>query len=92
MRNNRAIVWFQKDLRIHDNEALIEASSNAKEVIPVYVFDDRELNNQTDILQIEKTGSFRSRFLIESVEDLRNNLRERGSDLIVRPLTSAATE
>ena len=84
MRNNRAIVWFQKDLRIHDNEALIEASSNAKEVIPVYVFDDRELNNQTDILQIEKTGSFRSRFLIESVEDLRNNLRERGSELIVR--------
>lgn len=84
MRNNRAIVWFQKDLRIHDNEALIEASSNAKEVIPVYVFDDRELNNHTDILRIEKTGSFRKRFLIESVNDLRNNLRERGSDLIVR--------
>lgn len=47
MRNNRAIVWFQKDLRIHDNEALNEASSNAQEVIPVYVFDERELNNQT---------------------------------------------
>lgn len=84
MRNNRAIVWFQKDLRIHDNEALIEAASNAKEVIPVYVFDDRELNNHTDILNIEKTGSFRSRFLIESVDDLRVNLRSRGSDLIVR--------
>ena len=84
MRNNRAIVWFQKDLRIHDNEALIEASSSTKEVIPVYVFDERELNNQTEILNIEKTGPFRTQFLIESVDDLRKSLQSRGSNLIVR--------
>jgi len=84
MRNNRAIVWFQKDLRIHDNEALNEASSNAQEVIPVYVFDERELKNQTEILSVEKTGPFRTRFLVDSVRDLQESLRQRGSDLIIR--------
>ena len=31
-----------------------------------------------------KTGSFRARFLLESVADLRKNLQSRGADLIIR--------
>lgn len=84
MRNKRALVWFQKDLRIHDNEVLVEASRHAEEVIPVYVFDDRDFKTKTEILKTDKTGIIRSVFIAESVENLRANLLKRGSQLVVR--------
>lgn len=43
----RAIVWFRQDIRIHDNEALIEALRCVDEVIPVFVFDERTFMGKT---------------------------------------------
>lgn len=83
MQTKRAIVWFRQDLRLHDNEALIDALSSADEVVPVYVFDERVFCGKTRF-GFPKTGKYRARFIIESVEDLRNSLRALGSDLIVR--------
>lgn len=79
----RAIVWFRQDLRIHDNEALTTALRMAEEVVPVYVFDDRIFLEHTRF-GFRKTGKFRARFTLESVEDLRRSLRELGSELLVR--------
>lgn len=84
MRRKKAILWFQKDLRIHDNEALLDASQFAEELIPVYVFDEREINGSTDILKECKTGRFRRQFLVDSVRDLRNSLQKMGTDLVIR--------
>lgn len=79
----RAIVWFRLDLRLHDNEALTEAIKAAEEIIPVYVFDERIFMGYSSF-GFRKTGAFRARFIIESVQDLRNSFREKGIDLIVR--------
>ncbi len=79
----RAIVWFRNDLRLHDNEALINALRMADEVIPVYVFDERIFLG-TSRFGFRKTGKFRTKFIIESIHDLRANLRHLGSDLVVR--------
>lgn len=79
----RAIVWFRNDLRLHDNEAITNALRMADEVIPVYIFDERFLMGKTRF-GFRKTGKFRTKFLLESVADLRSNLRKVGSDLIVR--------
>ncbi|MFZ1703597.1 MAG: DASH family cryptochrome [Saprospiraceae bacterium] len=81
--DNKAIVWFRNDLRIHDNEALTEALVKKALVFPVYVFDERIFFGKTSYGFL-KTGKFRAKFILESVEDLRNNLRNLGSDLIVR--------
>lgn len=75
------IFWFRNDLRLHDNEALLKATK-AGNIIPVYVFDERQFNKTA--LGFKRTGAFRAKFLLESVEDLRNNLRKIGSDLIIR--------
>lgn len=75
------IFWFRNDLRLHDNEAFVEASK-AGNVIPVYVFDTRYFDK--NFLGFKRTGAFRTKFLLEAVEDLRKNLRAKGSDLIVR--------
>ncbi|CAH0996615.1 Cryptochrome DASH [Emticicia aquatica] len=75
------IFWFRNDLRLHDNEALIEATK-AGNVIPVYIFDERQFLNTP--LGFKRTGAFRTKFLIESVENLRTNLQSIGSDLIIK--------
>jgi deoxyribodipyrimidine photo-lyase len=82
-----AVVWFRNDLRVHDNEALAEAAT-ADRLLPVYVFDPRQFGRveygSRDSFRYTKTGAHRTRFLIESVRDLRSSLRTRGSDLLVR--------
>lgn len=83
MRKARSIVWFRQDLRIHDNEALLEALNMSDEVVPVYVFDERVFRGKTSF-GFPKTGKFRAKFIIESIRDLRQSLQNIGSDLIVR--------
>ena len=80
---NRAIVWFRQDLRLHDNEALTNAVQRAKEIVPVFVFDERIFTGTT-AYGLSKTGKFRTRFIIECIEDLRNSFQERGIDLVIR--------
>lgn len=81
MKYNRVLVWFRNDLRVRDNEVLTKASLSAKEVIPVFCFDPRMFEKTS--LGFSKTGSFRAKFLIESVADLRKSLRDLGVDLII---------
>jgi deoxyribodipyrimidine photo-lyase len=83
MKQKRAILWFRNDLRLQDNEALYEALRSADEVIPIYIFDERTFNGKTKF-GFPKIGKFRAQFIIESIENLRENLRALGSELYVR--------
>jgi len=82
MSDRTILVWFRNDLRIHDNEILLEALRKADKVLPVYCFDPYYF--QTNASGNPKTGSIRARFLLESVADLRKNLRAIGGELVVR--------
>ncbi len=75
----KAILWFRRDLRIRDNVTLVTALEKFDEVYPVYVFNNKDWSNT--ILGFPKTGAFRTKFILESVNDLRENLRSLGSDL-----------
>lgn len=83
MNGKRVIVWFRQDLRLADNEALTHAINSGEEVYPIYVFDERLFSGKTRF-GFPKVGKYRTKFIIESVQDLRNNLRTLGSDLIVK--------
>ncbi len=83
MKTRKVIVWFRQDLRLHDNEALTEAMELSNDIMPVYVFDERVFKGKTKY-GFDKTAKYRARFIIESIQDLRNSLRAIGSDLIVR--------
>jgi deoxyribodipyrimidine photo-lyase len=82
MSERTILVWFRNDLRIHDNEILLEATRKADKVLPVYCFDPYYF--QKNVSGTPKTGNFRARFLLESVADLRKNLQALGSELIIR--------
>jgi len=83
MESKKVIVWFRQDLRIHDNEALNHALAAGKEVIPVFIFDDRIFRAKTRF-GFPKTGPHRLKFTIEAVKDLRARLQSLGSNLVVR--------
>ncbi|WP_339921400.1 DASH family cryptochrome [uncultured Flavobacterium sp.] len=76
-----AIVWFKTDLRLYDNEALIKAIAQSEEIIPVYCFDDAHFESTK--YGFKKTGNYRAQFLLESLQDLDNNLRKMGSGLVI---------
>ena len=70
-----AIVLFTRDLRVHDHPGLAEAATSHDKVVPLFVFDDTLLRS---------VGANRIAFLLEALQDLRQSLRERGADLVVR--------
>jgi deoxyribodipyrimidine photo-lyase len=77
----RALVWFKTDLRLEDNETLVQAIAQYDEIIPVYCFDDAHFT--TTAFGFKKTGSFRAQFLLASLKDLDCNLRTLGSGLMI---------
>ncbi|MCH7401420.1 DASH family cryptochrome [Belliella kenyensis] len=81
MREKRVIVWFRNDLRIHDHKALSSALERSDEIIPVYCFDPRQFVDSE--LGIKRTASFRSKFLYESIMDLRQQIQSKGGNLYV---------
>ncbi|WP_087937978.1 DASH family cryptochrome [Algoriphagus faecimaris] len=81
MKYRRIIVWFRNDLRLLDNETLFKASEMGSEIIPVYCFDPRHFEKTE--LGFPKIGAFRAKFLFESIEDLRTQLREKEADLLL---------
>lgn len=73
----RTVVWFRKGLRAHDNAALLEACGRgAAHVHPLFVLDPW-------FCTPERVGAARMRFLLESLAELDQSLRQHNSRLIV---------
>ena len=70
------ILWFKKDLRIYDNEALVESIKD-HDVLPIYIIEKE--------IWTQNTHSDRQwQFCVESLLDLRKALTEIGQPLIIR--------
>ncbi|HIK31427.1 MAG TPA: DASH family cryptochrome [Oscillatoriales cyanobacterium M59_W2019_021] len=78
----RILIWYRNDLRLHDREAIHQALSEQAQLIPLYCFEPRKFRQTS--FGFPKTGAFRAQFLLESIADLRNSWRSRGSDLLIR--------
>jgi deoxyribodipyrimidine photo-lyase len=70
-----AVVLYTRDLRVHDHPGLVEAARSSEYVVPLFVLDD-------DVL--DRAGPNRLAFLVEALGDLRESLRQRGADLVIR--------
>jgi deoxyribodipyrimidine photo-lyase len=71
-----ALVWFRRDLRVEDHPALYAAAERHDRVVPVYCLDDR-------ILAGRHASGPRTRFLLESLHELRDQTGRLGSRLVV---------
>ena len=78
MPQEKALVWFHRDLRDHDHAALSTALAAAQEVFCAFVFDTQIL----DALPSKRDR--RVHFIRDSLLELDAALRRRGGGLIVR--------
>jgi deoxyribodipyrimidine photo-lyase len=69
-----AIVWFTRDLRVHDHPALRAAIDRADRVVPVFCLDDRLLSGR-------HASGPRTQFMLECLVDLDETL---GGLLVIR--------
>ena len=72
-----ALVWFRRDLRVHDHPPLTAAARGHERVVGVFVLDERLLGGRFP-------SQARAWFLHESLRELRQALRDRGGELVVR--------
>ena len=75
------LLWLRNDLRLKDNPALKKAFETGNNVFIIYIFDEHYF--QKTKLGLPKTDIFRTNFLLESVQDLKNRLQEYNSDLFI---------
>ncbi|MFO7745768.1 MAG: DASH family cryptochrome [Psychroflexus sp.] len=67
------IVWFRNDLRTRDQKSLYEACQQSETVLGLYCFDPKHY--ETTKYGFKKTEKFRARFLIETVTQLSDKLK-----------------
>ena len=66
------VVWFRRNLRLADNDALIAAAESGQPIVPVYVCDEQD------------AGSASRWWLHHSLSSLRSDLRNLGGKLVIR--------
>ena len=71
------IVWFKRDLRVHDHAALNSAVASCNPILPLYIFEPE--------LWAQPTQSARQfEFLCECLIDLDEALNKRGARIVIQ--------
>ena len=72
-----ALLWFRRDLRVHDHPALCAALARHEQIVPVFCLDDRLLHGR-------HASGPRTAFLLDCLADLDDQLAARGARLVIR--------
>jgi deoxyribodipyrimidine photo-lyase len=71
------LLWHRRDLRLHDNVALHQASTGDKPLLPLFILDP-------GILSAEDTAPVRVDFLLANLHALKEHYRALGGELFIR--------
>lgn len=77
MSNEKSLFIFRRDLRLKDNTGLISALDHGAKVIPCFILDKRLL----DSTPIKPKNNNAIQFMIESIEDLDQQLKQKNARL-----------
>ena len=80
-KEKTAIVWFTNNLRVSDNSTLSLALKNHTRVICVYCFNKSTF--ESSLCGFKRISKYRTKFLIESVSNLKINLEAKNIPLFV---------
>ena len=71
------VLWFQRDLRLTDNTALLAATRRGQPIVPVYLVDDASLAEL-------RRNPAQAGFLLQSLRALSQDLKRLGYRLLIR--------
>ena len=80
-QQSTALVWFRNDLRTQDNSVLQSALSTSKPVIGVYFLEPQWFEKHE--FGFKKMEKFRTKFLLETLKCLQNELKKLNISLLV---------
>lgn len=80
-QKDTGLVWFTNNLRVNDNAVLNRAIKNHKQIIGLFCFDPRHF--ETSTFGFRKTEKFRAKFLIQTIIDLKQNLKDLNIELFI---------
>lgn len=72
----KAIVWFQRDLRLRDHPALYTACAKGHSILPLYIFDERR--------EGESMGAASRWWLHHSLLSLQKDMKRCGLSLVLK--------
>ncbi|MBP6618845.1 MAG: deoxyribodipyrimidine photo-lyase [Leadbetterella sp.] len=78
MKEEIAIFWFRRDLRLDDNAGLYRALKSGLKVLPIFVFDKNILG------KLEEKKDRRVDFIHQAVFSIKEQLNLFGSDICIR--------
>lgn len=79
-KQKTSLVWFLNDLRTHDQISLARAMAKGNRVIGVFFFVPSQFEIGT--FGFKKTEKFRAKFLLETVQQLEENLAQLNISLL----------
>ncbi|OYW89094.1 MAG: hypothetical protein B7Z22_00960, partial [Hyphomonas sp. 32-62-5] len=71
------VIWFKRDLRVHDHAALMSAVASGAPVLPLFIFEP-------GYWALPEHSRRQFDFVRECLEELDAALRARGSTLVIR--------
>ena len=77
-----SLIWFRNDLRINDHPGINSALSISGKVIGFYCFNS-SMFKMTN-LGFPKIDKFRAKFLLETIENLKEDLKKINVTLIIK--------
>jgi deoxyribodipyrimidine photo-lyase len=75
--SEKIVVWFKRDLRIHDHAPLYEATRHGAQVLCLYIVEP-------DYWQLPDSSERHWRFIADSLRDLETQIRSYGTALTLR--------
>ena len=69
------VVWFKRDLRVHDHPALMGACQSGNGVLPLYIYEP-------ELWQQPELSGRHFEFLQDCLDDLTGSLEQRGAGLV----------
>jgi deoxyribodipyrimidine photo-lyase len=78
MSKGISVFWFRRDLRLEDNAALYEALKGEWPVLPLFIFDRHILD------KLSNRADARVEFIHQTLVEIKKELKELGSDLLVK--------
>jgi len=74
-RKNVSVLWFRRDLRFHDNTALLHALEDDFPILPIFIFDKHILD------KLEDKSDARVSFILDQITTLKAKLEQQGSTI-----------
>ena len=71
------IFIFHRDLRLIDNTSLIKQIKEEKEITPIFIFDDKQINKTKN----DYFSNYSVQFMIESIKELEQEIKEKNGEL-----------